>query len=194
MPSRNFYSLAPLNDKQPDQSLDIEDFQDAQVIRAIVHICRVVLRALEISALRDLQQRLNDMTRGRKTTEEIEGLMCETAQSLGSLRWRQAWWEKVETGYNSLDFTHRTNALAERLYFWYFTAKKRLTEARQNNLPQRQKAIYADVGEIWDDFPTQESHEGFRMWMLKAHQIILDNQIAGTLPAFQDLSADSLHP
>ena len=193
MPSRNLYSLIPVDDFKPHRQLNVEDAQDEEIIRMIVQLCRVILRALEITALRDLQSRLNDMSRGGRPAEEIEVLTRDVAQLLGSLRWRLAWWQKIDTNYNHLEYTRRTTNLTEILYFWYFTAFKKLPDSSLEKIPQSQEAMYADVGIVVDELPTLENRDGFRMWLLRAHQIIHESQMAGLVPEYEDYSNVTSH-
>lgn len=181
MPSRNLYSLVPLGDSQPDRHLDIENCEDEKVIRLLIQLCRIVLRALEVVALRELQQRLNDLNRGHKSIEEVEGLVNEVARLLGSLRFRLAWWHKVESGSGSQDFILRTTELTRILYYWYFEIRKKLPESSLRKLPSGHSTTYADAGQVWEDFPITETAEDFQKWIFQAHNIITDLQRKGRL-------------
>ena len=194
MPSRNIYSLVPLDESKPDRPLNVEDPLDQTIIRLLVQLCRVVLRALEVLTLRNMQSRLNDMNRGNRSEEENMSLAYEVAQLLGSLRWRLAWWQKIETPFSNLESTHRTTALTEILYFWYFAALRELSEESLETLPRSQTSTYADIGEVEDEFPTIESHDGFRIWLLRAHQMIHESQIRGDLPIYNDQPIDLNRP
>ena len=194
MPSRNIYSLVPLDESKPERSLNVEDPQDQSIIRLLVQLCRIALRALEVLTLRNMQSRLNDVNRPSRSEAENVSLACEVAQLLGSLRWRLAWWQNVETPFSNLESTHRTTALTEILYFWYFAALRELSEESLATLPRSQISTYADIGKVEDEFPTIETHEGFRIWLLKAHQMIREAQIRGALPIYHDQPIDLNRP
>ena len=186
MPSRNIYCIIARNGLSANRQLDIEDPEDEGVIRVLITLCRIVLRALEMTALKELQQKLEQMSRGSKSSAEIRILIEQTALTLGSLRWRLAWWDNIETGHNNVDFTRRTFGLARALYFWHFAALNRLSPSDRESLPSSHIAVYADVGQVEDDHPKVESQDAFLRWMHRPHEIIQDGQLQGRLPIFRN--------
>ena len=172
MPNQNAYTIASLSIHERSRELDVLDSEDRELILMAAQLCRIVLRALEIRGFRDLQKELGDLT--RREIPDIESAILRTGRLLGTLRWRLAWWQLVDNGSAGLDFSARVKKITQVLYFWFLFAKRRLPEENQSLFPNGASSFYAETRRTWDDFPRDESPEGFQRWILGAHTLIKD--------------------
>ena len=172
MPSHNTYTLLSLNAHELSRQMAADDPEDRQPIVLAAQLCRIIIRALEIKGFRDLQKELGDHT--RFDIPKIELTILRTGRLLGTLRWRLALWELVSKGFAGAAFSDRVRKITYVLYFWFLFAKRRLPEEKQSTSPKGDQSTYADVGVIWDDFPQNESPEGFQSWILGSHKQITD--------------------
>ena len=187
MPSRNSYCYVPLHDAASARLMDVDSVQDQHDINLAVNLCRIVSRALEFSAFQTLQREVNELAKKRHTKEHMETLLRHLIQMLFSLRWRVAWWQVIGTGTNPGDdqgaaHAERVTTLSQTLYFWYWVVRKRLAGER----PTTDKGIwnyYADSAKpVLDDFPVDDTVEGFDAWMAHGRQLIRDADIQPVMP------------
>lgn len=152
-----------------------DDLKDKQFICMAAQLCRIITRALEIKGFRDLQKELGDFT--RLDASDIKAALYRTGRILGTLRWRLALWELVRQGSPCAAFSDRVKKITHVLYFWFLFVKRRLPEEHQSDLPQGAWATYMEVGTIWDDFPQDESPDGFQRWIRGSHKLIEDTYV-----------------
>lgn len=177
MPSRNKYGLLPRNGVGVYRPLQVEDPEDMGIILTIISLCRIILRALEMTALKQLQQNLEHISRGFKPPDDIKILINQTVRTLASLRWQLACWKHMTPGQINSEYVQRVMALARALYFWYFAAIGRLPSTVRETLPRSHTSVYADVGEVLDEHPVTETHEAFEEWMRYPYDIIYSEQV-----------------
>ena len=181
MPNQNAYAVISLSIHQRPRDLDVIDSEDRELILMAAQLCRIILRALEIRGFRDLQKELGDFT--RREIPDIESAVLRTGRLLGTLRWRLAWWQLVDNGSAGLDFSARVKKITQVLYFWFLFAKRRLPEENQSLFPNGAWSHYAETGRTWDDFPQEESFEGFRTWIFGAHSLIKNSRPLAAMAA-----------
>lgn len=183
MPSRNSYSFLPLDSAGPPRVLNVTNENDKKDILLAVHLCRIVLRALEVSAFRSLQKEINELSKNKQSTTDIELLVQHLREILFSLRWRISWWAVFGMSSSIPDqdcYTERVTGLTQTLYYWYFVARKKLLSFRSPSL-SGQWSVYADATyPVFDDFPHDESVEGFGAWL--AHGQVLVRSAKVKLP------------
>jgi len=169
MPSRNSYFYLPLN-SVACHPMAVDNEKDQSSIRLAVHLCRIVLRALEVNAFRTLQKEVNDLPKNKSTDTEIASLAHNLITILFSLRWRISWWAVFGISSNIGDdvkgrYTERVSMLTQTLYFWYFVVRKRLSQRVASSL----KGIwntYADAAQaVFEMYPEDESIDDFHTWM-----------------------------
>lgn len=184
MPSRNIYSFLPVNG-DPPRPMDVDDERDRNEILFAVHLCRIILRALEINAFRTLQKQINELPNNRYSSTEIRSLAKNLVEILFSLRWRISWWAVVGVSSNIEDgskdrYTERVSMLTQTLYFWYFVVRNRLPALETSNGTWN---LYADAARrVFDDFPVDESIDGFHAWMARGHGLIHRANVQPSLP------------
>ncbi len=186
MPSRNTYSYLPLNGS-PVRQLDVDNEHDKKDILLAVDLCRIIVRALEISAFRDLQKRINDLPKNRFSEEDLHALFQHLSKLLFSLRGRLSWWAVVGISSSIYDDSRdehieRVTELTKTLYFWYFVVKKKLPPWRGPT----SKGVYnhyADtLGLVFDGFPEDESLGGFHAWMDHGRSLFSQASVHQPLP------------
>lgn len=176
MPSRNTYSISPLNKAVPSYALNVEDRQGRDRIVLAVQLSRILLRVLEVEAFKALQKSVNEVTKGSKSEANTAILANQLGRILSSLRWRISWWAVFGNGSNNPDaarirFTERVTRLTQVLYFYYFLTKKRVSSSR-DQLLVRVCSIYPDFPPVYEDLPQCETFEGFQAWMRQGEDMI----------------------
>ena len=164
--------------------LDVTSPEDKAIIVMAVQLCRIILRALELSAFKDLQKEVGEISKSRKPRTDTEKAATQLGRILLSLRWRLAWWQLVENGSNGYIDVHaavitRTESLAQTLYFWYCAFQKKLqaTVGETAYMPaEGQLSKYADVNPVWEEYPTTDTQEGFWEWIGKGPELIIASQ------------------
>ena len=171
MPSRNTYSYLPL-DGTPPRLMNVDD--DNSDILLAVHLCRIVIRMLEVNAFRILQKIINDLPKKRFSEEEINLLIQDLRELLCSLRWRLSWWAVFEVGLStdndfSDTYTERVTMLTQTLYFWYFVIRKKSPSQSRQEVSN----LYADADQgVYDDCPYDESADGFHLWLARGRFLV----------------------
>lgn len=179
MPSRNEYFYLPLNGASPRPMIISNTEQKGDILLA-VHLSRIILRALEVSAFRILQKVINELPKNKYSTTDIESLSQNLENMLFNLRWRISWWAVFGLSSNfqhdSRDrYTERVSMLTQTLYFWYFVVKKRPL-ARRPSASQSKGLIksYPDATQpVFEEFPQDESIEGFHAWMARGPGLVV---------------------
>ncbi len=186
MPSRNSYFLLPLNGTS-SRPMDVDDKADESAIRLAVHLCRIVLRALEVNAFKTLQKEVNDLPKNKFSNAAIESLAQNLVKILFSLRWRISWWAVVGVSSNIKDdvkgrYTERVSMLTQTLYFWYFVVIKRLSP-RVGSVPKGIWNLYADAAHaVLEEYPEDESIDGFHAWMALGRKSIHRAYVIHSVP------------
>lgn len=176
MPSRNEYFYLPLNGASSRPMIISNTEQKCDVLLA-VHLSRIILRALEVSAFRILQRDINELPRNKYSTTDIESLSQNLENILFSLRWRISWWAifgiNSDSQHDSTSrYTERVSMLTQTLYFWYFVVKRRLL-ASGISASKGSFNSYADATQlVFEEFPQDESIEGFHAWMARGPGLI----------------------
>ena len=171
MPSRNTYSYLPINGTPP-RLMNIDD-EKSDILLA-VHLCRIVVRMLEVNAFKFLQKIINDLPKKRFQDGEIKQLLQDLIGLLCSLRWRLSWWAVFEVGpstdNDSCDtYTERVTMLTHTLYFWYLVIKKKFPYQPRSEFHHRD--AISDQG-VYDDYPHDESTEGFQLWLARGRSLV----------------------
>jgi len=186
MPSRNSYFYLSLN-RISSRPMDIDNEEDKSDLGLAVHLCRIVLRALEVTAFRTLQKEVNDLPKNRFSNKDVESLAQNLMKILFSLRWRISFWMVLGVGPNIQDdskgrYTERVSMLTQTLYFWYFVVRKRLPPLGAA-APKGIWNSYADAAQpIFDDYPNDESIDGFHTWMAHGHGSIHRAYVLHSIP------------
>lgn len=186
MPSRNSYFYLPLNGIY-SRPMDVNNEEDESAIRLAVHLCRIILRALEVNAFRTLQKEVNDLPKNKFSDTELEALARNLVKILFSLRWRISWWAVVGTSSHIKDdvkgrYTERVSMLTQTLYFWYFVVRKRVSP-RVASASKGIWNLYADAAQtILEEYPNDESIDGFHAWMALGHKSIHRAYVLHSVP------------
>lgn len=143
---------------------------------------------LEISGYRQLQQTINNLrfASSDKTIEFIK----QAGRILLTLRWRLAWWDVHGDGRNETDifrlqYVERVRHLTTVLYFYFFTAKRRIISWVKPEGLEGAWSSYADTLPLWDDYPTEESLVGFERWLEYGKQLVRDAGGKARMPQFK---------
>lgn len=85
-----------------------------------------------------------------------------------------------------MQYVERVKALTMVLYFYFFTAKRRISSW---TTPEGLKGLwsrYADTLPMWDDFPTEESVDGLERWLEKGKDLVRDAGGKARMPQFRE--------
>jgi hypothetical protein len=175
MPSRASYDIVSLENRLLDRPLNPEDPQDREEILVAAQLSRIVCRKLETDGFKALQRAINTLR--FETPSGAAKLVKELGQILLTLRWRISWWELLGDGSDEPDpsrdrYVERVRCLSRVLYFYYFTAKRRVGSWCEPNSLHGVWSTYADAAPIFDDLPCVESIEGFHDWMEQGKQLV----------------------
>ena len=171
MPNRNTYTLRPLSGNERSRLLDVEHPEDRDIILMAAQLCRIILRALELKGFRTLQKELGDISRLQKIADR-ESVIYRTGQLLMTLRWRLALWELSASGSVDLGFSTRVKTITWSIYFWFLFSKQQLPDENQDAIPKGTWSYYAETERTWEEFPQVATSEGFKTWLLGAHELI----------------------
>ncbi|MCJ1423448.1 hypothetical protein MMC29_001331, partial [Sticta canariensis] len=176
MPSRASYDIVSLVEGFPGRPMNVEDDEDKKEIVIAAQLSRIICRALEVAAYRFLQKELNNLT--KKSNEDAEKFVQELGQILLTLRWRISWWQILGDGSKVRDssterYIDRVYSLTRVLYFYYCNAKKKLPPWLNPQSLKGVRSIYADTElAVFDDFPCDDSVDGFDDWMQHGQELI----------------------
>jgi ribosomal protein L37AE/L43A len=190
MPSRATYSFEPLNGS-PSRDMNVEEPQDQVEIVIAAQLSRIICRKAELDGYKALQSAINQ-TR-QKSPLEIQKFAYELGQLLVTLRWRMSWWELLGDGSNKDDifrdrFVERVRRLSMTLYFYYCSMMRRLPGFSDARAELRgTPSTYADAASFFDDFPVEESIEGFERWMETGKELVRHAGVAQRLSRYQSL-------
>ncbi|KAJ0161702.1 hypothetical protein CTA2_5775 [Colletotrichum tanaceti] len=157
--------------------INVEDPDDADDLILAAQLSRIVCRKLEVQAYRDLQRLLHDslmMDSGRRLPFSLRSL----GPILLTLRWRLSWLaavpnivvEESNHGNSKQDDADRHQvesrvwSLCRILYFYYCLLRTSL-DGVYTQYPG------AEV-RVWEDFPADESDEGFDAWISQGEKLL----------------------
>ena len=180
MPSRSSYAL--VSTKGDSRLLNPENDQDAGLISMAAQLARINCRATEIETFQSLQKILNVVTQGQRPDAVTLDLVQGLGQILFTLRWRVSWWELFGDGSKSYDekkdvFVDRVRNLCGILYVYFCIIRRKLPSwmDQQDVLGKGLMSYYVDDEPIFEDFPSEESIEGFQRWMEKGQTLISES-------------------
>jgi hypothetical protein len=190
MPSRATYSYVPIRHRflpndLPDRAMDIENPAEKEDIMLAAHLSRIICRKLEVDAYSLLQRTLNQLS--SLETEDIVKFVRELGLVLLTLRWRVSWWTMLGDGGKAPDigeerFEHRVHCLCRILYFYYCRMQSKIPSFTDKQSLHGIWSSYADTSTtIFDDFPKEESIEGFETWMQRGKELIVKAGVATKL-------------
>lgn len=168
--------------------MDVEDDGDRDVIVVAAQLSRVVCRKLEVDAYGHVQRTLNNWT--SVPPDELHRLVRELGLVLLTLRWRVSWWELFGNGGLAPDiagrkaFAFRVNRLCRVLYFYYCMMRRKLPSWAPMRDLHGVWSAYPDTAlPVFEEFPSEESIDGFAEWMVKGKQLIesagVERKLAG---------------
>ena len=179
MPSRNVYSYLAI-DGSSRRDMDINSERDRDDIFLAASLCRIVVRALELDAFKYLQKGIDDVLQNKLSQDSTILLVRHLAQHTCNLRWRISWWTDLgiqpiihdESTNSTSAYIDRVTKITKSLYLWYFVVKDMLpSSTRPSSLGDYK--LYADAFQtVFDDYPQDESDNGFYTWMSRGHSLI----------------------
>ena len=169
MPSMNTYSYLPIDGKS-SSLMNVETEQNKTDILLAIHLCRIVVRALEVNAFRALQRKVNGLPNNKYSDADLHRLVAQLIKLMFSLRRRVSWWTEFGSGRSLQDSSKDTHAkrvtmLIQSLYYWYFAIRKKIS-ATSSHSPS------ANDDQSSDDLPDDESKAGFDDWMARGIPLI----------------------
>jgi hypothetical protein len=190
MPSRATFSYVPIRHRflpsdLPEQDMNVEDPAEREDIMLAAYLSRIICRKLEIDAYSLLQKTLNQMS--SIEPESMVQFIRELGLVLLTLRWRVSWWTVLGDGGKVSDrgeerFVYRVNSLCRILYFYYCSLRSKMSSWTDTKQLQGVWSNYADTSlPIYDDFPQENSIEGFHTWMEKGLDLISKARVADKL-------------
>lgn len=189
MPSRASYDIVSLVEGEFSRPMDIENPEDGEEILLAAQLSRIVCRALEVTAFRFLQKELNKLAKASNSNEGTEKFVRELGQILLTLRWRIAWWEILGDGSTTKDeardrYIYRVQSLTRVLYFYFCNAKKKLPSWTDLHSLKGVQSCYADAEPIFDEYPHDDSIEGFQEWMKHGQELISQARVQQQLSRY----------
>jgi hypothetical protein len=156
--------------------MNAKDPEDLEDIILAAQLSRIMCRKLELNAFAYLQKTLNNMS--TLQAQEINKLAKELGLVLLILRWRLSWWTILGDGSNLSDtgkqsFECRVSSLCRVLYFYYCSARRKIPSWSDAANLNGFWCSYADTSLVaFDDFPQEESIDGFNAWMKRGQTLI----------------------
>jgi hypothetical protein len=192
MPSRATYSYVyhrhdiDSSSQSGEEDMNVEDKIDRDVIVMTAQLSRIVCRKLEVDAYSHLQRGLNGWS--SLPPNELIKFVRELGLILLTLRWRVSWWTLLGDGGVEDDskgkqaFAYRVHSLCRVLYFYFCMLHRKLPAYCSKKDFHGKWSTYPDTGlPVFEEFPKEESIEGFKDWMLKGRQLIVDANVEGKL-------------
>ena len=189
MPSRASYDMVSLNEDGCSRPMNVESTEDRIEILIAAQLSRIICRALEVAAFKYLHKELNRFTKGSKSNDQAEEFVRDLGQLLLTLRWRISWWEILGDGLTMQDdsrdrYIDRVRMLTKVLYFYYCNAKKKLPSWLDPQSLKGVQSCYADAEPIFDEFPHEDSIEGFQSWMTHGQELIHEAGVQRRLSSY----------
>ncbi|KAK1542244.1 hypothetical protein CPAR01_05631 [Colletotrichum paranaense] len=198
MPSRAGFSYVSKRQFTPmgtpvEQALNPESPLEAENLVLAAQLSKLMCRKLEVKAYGNLQRLLHES--GNMDDDKVLPFLQRLGRILLTLRWRLSWWAVVPGDaaavYDQADDDARKQAVHTRvqslcriLYFYYCCVRRRLPVWTNVDALRGIHSRYPDTeAEIWDDFPGNESLEGFDAWMERGTGLIRDAGVLSRLRA-----------
>ncbi|PGH17935.1 hypothetical protein AJ79_00834 [Helicocarpus griseus UAMH5409] len=189
MPSRASYDFVPISDGQPDRPMDVHNPEDYIDILLAAQLSRIFCRKLEVDGYRALQNALNKNKWDSVPYDSFIKFVSQLGQILLTLRWRVSWWEQLGDGGTTPDankerYEERVRRLCQVLYFYYTSVKLKLPAWSAPTQLDGVYSTYADAKQIWDDFPSDASVNGFDKWMARGKELIKEAGVQSRISKF----------
>lgn len=177
MPSRAGYEFVSISDKAPNRPMDVQNPEDRTDILLAAQLSRIFCRKLEVDGYRALQNALNKNKWDDVPHDSFIRFVTQLGLILLSLRWRVSWWELLGDGglnpdVNKERYEERVRRLCQVLYFYYTSVKLKLPSWIAPKGLDGVWSTYADASQVWDDFPSAATIEGFHEWMGRGKELI----------------------
>lgn len=204
MPSRASYEFVSTTDDAPSRPMNIQDSQDQAEIILAAQLSRIFCRKLEVDGYKSLQNVLSNHRWDEFSGESLTRFVSQLGQILLTLRWRASWWEvlgdgktnnpppsspddtpgsNTDTGHERYEY--RVQNLCKILYVYYTSIRLKLPSwAGPDTVPDGVWSMYADAAPVWDDFPSDPTAEGFKSWMDKGKELIIQAGVKGRIAKF----------
>lgn len=182
MPSRASYDIVSLGEDESSRPMDIENPEDAEEILLAAQLSRIICRALEVTAFRFLQKELNKLAKGSHCNEGAEKFVGELGQILVTLRWRIAWWEILGDGSTNKDEAREPLHLPSTVshsspILLFLQYQEEIAVLGKSPVVERSQSCYADAEPIFDEYPHDDSIEGFQEWMRHGQELIYQAKV-----------------
>ncbi|KAK1623638.1 hypothetical protein BDP81DRAFT_331600 [Colletotrichum phormii] len=177
-----------------EQPLNAENPLEAENLVLAAQLSKIICRKLEVKAYGNLQRLLHES--GNMDDDKVLPFLQRLGRILLTLRWRLSWWAVVPGDaaaamYDQTDDEARKQAVHARvqslcriLYFYYCCVRRRLPVWTNVDALRGIQSRYPDTeAEIWDDFPGDESLDGFEAWMERGMELIRDAGVLNRLRA-----------
>ncbi|OJD11397.1 hypothetical protein AJ78_07832 [Emergomyces pasteurianus Ep9510] len=189
MPSRASYDFVPVSNDEADRPMDVNDPEDRTDILLAAQLSRIFCRKLEVDGYRALQNALNKNKWDSVPYDSFIKFLSQLGQILLTLRWRVSWWELLGDGGATPDtnkerYEDRVRRLCQVLYFYYTSVKLKLPAWTVPTELNGVWSTYADATSIWDDFPSDASLDGFKMWMARGKELIREAGVQSRISSF----------
>ncbi|KAK1586128.1 uncharacterized protein LY79DRAFT_580580 [Colletotrichum navitas] len=169
-----------------EQPMNVEDPDEADNIILAAQLARIMCRKLEVKAYQHLQRLLHES--GTMENGRVLPFLQSLGRILLTLRWRLSWWAAVPEVVGTSDdegdgndtanrqrVEQRVQSLCRVLYFYYCCVRRRLPVWTNIRTLSGIRSRYPDTQrEVWDDFPGDESLEGFAAWMERGRGLIVE--------------------
>ncbi|KAK1979742.1 hypothetical protein LZ30DRAFT_751215 [Colletotrichum cereale] len=192
-----------------EQPMNVEDPDEADNLVLAAQLARIMCRKLEVKAYQHLQRLLHES--GTMEDDKVSPFLQSLGRILSTLRWRLSWWAAVpevvgssgggdDHDKNSDDCDDdcdddaaaaaanrrrvelRVRSLCRVLYFYYCCVRRRLPVWTNIRTLSGVRSRYPDTqAEVWDDFPGDESVQGFEAWMGRGRGLIEEAGVVNRL-------------
>ncbi|KAK1999611.1 hypothetical protein LX36DRAFT_655320 [Colletotrichum falcatum] len=182
-----------------EQPMNVEDPAEADNIILAAQLARIMCRKLEVKAYQHLQRLLHES--GTMEDDRVVPFLQSLGRILLTLRWRLSWWaatpEVISTSNdgkcndtaNWRRVEQRVQSLCRVLYFYYCCVRRRLPVWTNIEALSGIRSRYPDTQrEVWDNFPGDESVEGFKVWMGQGRGLMVEAGV-GSRPRSIGLAA-----
>ncbi|OHW96251.1 hypothetical protein CSPAE12_05135 [Colletotrichum incanum] len=184
--SKPYYTAPGAGVEQP---INVEDPNEADNLMLAAQLSRIICRKLEVKAYQHLQRLLHES--GTMEDDKVLPFLQSLGRILLTLRWRLSWWTAVpevvgmsdqdeDAGRRQVEL--RVHALCRVLYFYYCCVRRRPSVWPNLKALSGIHSKYPDTEtEVWDDFPGDESVEGFGAWMDRGRELVVEAGVVNRL-------------
>ncbi|GJC83168.1 hypothetical protein ColLi_06006 [Colletotrichum liriopes] len=184
--SKPYYAASGAATEQP---INVQDPDEADNLMLAAQLSRIMCRKLEVKAYQHLQRLLHES--GAMEDNRVLPFLQSLGRILLTLRWRLSWWTAVpevdgmsdrNEGAGRRQVELRVQTLCRVLYFYYCCVRRRLPVWPNLKALSGIHSKYPDTeSEVWDDFPGDESIEGFGAWMDRGRELIVEAGVMNRL-------------